>query len=75
MGALPRPDLPAARIAAHFRNAGLSILHLAAATGWTIPDILNACIATPDVLAEGYREALEQAMTRVTLRGGGSGDG
>jgi hypothetical protein len=55
-----------AELTAHFREAGLSILHLGAVTRWTIPDILAACVASPERLAEGYREAMEDALCRVT---------
>jgi hypothetical protein len=54
-----------AELAAHFREAGLSILHLGAVTRWTIPDILAACVGSPELLADGYREAMEEALCRV----------
>jgi hypothetical protein len=60
------PDMGDAELAFHFREAGLCILHLGAVTRWTIPDILAACVATPERLAEGYREAIEEALCRVS---------
>ncbi|RZU77619.1 hypothetical protein EV384_6351 [Micromonospora kangleipakensis] len=62
---LPTPDMTNAEIAEHFREAGLSILHLAAVSLWTIPDILTACITEPEALAEGYRAGLEEALSQM----------
>lgn len=67
VGHLPTPDMSNAEITRHFREAGLSILYLAAITRWTIPDILAACMSMPETLAGGYREGLEDALSRVTL--------
>ncbi|MGY1633803.1 hypothetical protein ACI784_19040 [Geodermatophilus sp. SYSU D01186] len=61
------PDMGDAELTAHFREAGLSILHLGAVTRWSIADILAACVGSPERLAEGYREAIEEALCRVTL--------
>jgi len=55
-----------AELAAHFREAGLSILHLGAVTRWTISDILAACVGSAERLAEGYREAMDEALCRVS---------
>lgn len=63
---LPSPDMNNTEIVRHFREAGLSILHLAAITGWTIPDTLAACMSMPETLASGYRHWLEDALIRVT---------
>jgi hypothetical protein len=62
----PAPDMGDVELAARFREAGLCILHLGAVTRWTIPDILAACVGAPERLAEGYREAMEEALCRVT---------
>jgi hypothetical protein len=67
------PDVAHAELAAHFRAAGLSILTLGAVTRWPIPDILAACIGDPGRLADGYREAMEEALCRVGQLPGGRG--
>jgi hypothetical protein len=59
-----------AEIARHFQEAGLSILHLAAITRWTVPDILAACMSMPETLAVGYRAGLEDALVRRTTHKG-----
>ena len=53
-------------LAAHFRETRFSILHLGAVTQWPIADILAACVGSPERLAEGYREAIGEALCRVT---------
>ena len=63
---LPTPDMANVEIVRHFREAGLSILYLAAITRWTVPDILAACMSMPETLASGYRDGLEDALVRVT---------
>jgi hypothetical protein len=60
------PAMGDAELTARFRAAGLDVLHLGAMTGWTIPDILAACIGSPELLTAGYREAIERALSHVS---------
>jgi hypothetical protein len=67
------PAMGDAELTARFRAAGEDVLHLGAVTGWTIPDILAACIGSPELLTAGYREAIEAALCRVSHQPAGPG--